>query len=700
MKQSNTLYSRYGLSINPFRLNAIDSNDLVRRVHANLSIDDNLALLKEEVFFKKKNHNVFLIGDSGTGKTHRVLIAHAEAEKNSLFSRLVSFSNDNHSGMFQFLNAILPKGSALLSNDKWQREIAKLKKQVKKGAYDPHHTAQIVADALNVKTPSFILIDNLDEVQMFSDNQSFFSFLFAISSLLNPGVLLMITMTPYFASVLTDQYPQGVSFFKMQFIEPLTDEDAEKIISKRMESYRLVHGLFPLFPFNSSAVKLLNSQSHGNTRCLVDLADMTLTAASYQKAAIITDVIVKEALFSVAEKRPLLLNEKIKSMHPSFDTLPTSSEEPSDVLAELDLSDSVVSVEPTLTPVTADMVSEKRTNVVSHSDLAGQIRPDEGGRKEQESDERIDENIPHSFSASPRSGIKKIDSSSGSSPHYFLQRADKNSLDDAIDSLEQGEAFDCSMMKVDDRSFVSSDDNGSTKRSADPANIMHQAKKQSKTRIKRNPPLKHDDENKSSCSDESCEKKGLDDSDKVQDCWQQYYSEEDELDNIEEHDEEPKGKNSDNLEKSKKQARMKKNENDTHSPVKQIKNNVLDETLDVNEGICSEEDTDQDEDTSTLDLKESAINPSESLIENENEQVVYTEEKRSSVDNSLVNIPQIKTKQCTSEQVSSDRSIELHSSLKRVLRVRCPECSKEFSIEIDEDTHVLTCPFCDFQGEF
>jgi hypothetical protein len=686
MKQTNTLYSRYGLALNPFRLNVIDSIDLVSRVHMNLSIDDNLALLKEEVFFKKKNHNVFLIGDVGMGKTHRVLIAHAEALKNSLFSRLVSFSNDNSSVMFQFLNAILPKGSALLSNDKWQREIAKLKKQVKKEAYDPHHTAQIVADALNVKTPSFILIDNLDEVQMFSDNQSFFSFLFTLSSLLNPGVLLMATMTPAFASVLTNEYPQGASFFKMKFIEPLTDEEAEKILSKWMESYRLVHGLFPLFPFNSPAVNLLNSQSHGNTRCLLDLADMALTAASYQKAANITDTLVKEALLSVSEKKPSLLKEKAISPLSPLNTWPEPSEGPSKEKCILPLPDSVVSVETNLTPDTADLIREGRPNVVSNSDLAEQINPDKGGKKKQESDERIDENIPHSFSASPRPGIKKIDSSSGSSFPLFLQQTDENVLNDAIDSLEQGEDLDYSLMKIDDGSFVSSDDNGSIRKPSDVASIMHQAKKQRTT----------NDE-----TDGSCEKEIEEKLDTTVDCWQPVDLNEDDLNFIDEDDKGPVTTNESDqvgttcVQKQEKSAGKKVNDTIISSSQSKRKTDVdLKDSFKHNDNFCPDHDNTMDKNEKRNTAKKKTKKPSVPLVEKNKENDSTSDEKKTDTDRS-----HLKNGQSQSEHTSSVRSVGLDSSLKRVLRVRCPECSKDFTIEIDEDTRLLTCPFCDFQGE-
>jgi ribosomal protein S27E len=724
MSSDDEKYARYGLGGNPFRNATEHSVDMVSRVHANLSVDDQLASLKEEVFFKRNGHSVFLVGDKGMGKTHRVMVAHAEASQNDLFSRVIRFSRKNRPGMYQFVKAFLPKGSALFSNDKWQRELAKVKKDAKKGRYQPQHVAQQVAIALNKNTPSFVLIDDLDDVQMLSDSQDFLSFLFHLSSMLQPGVFLMVSMSASFASWLLKQYPQVKNLVHFVYLQPLTSTDAENVLSKWLESFRLVDGLHGLFPFSHDAVSLLNSQSHGNVSSLLDLSDMALTAASFQKAVVITDVTVKEALLAVKEQKPAVLEEKEKNA--------SVSPELSSLIQQKPVNDGDHEDGSALNPVPAagGLAANDEGNSADDfsSDIIDLTNSDEGGSREKNDGEWVDEQLSSFSKESLNEGIKDINPCSPSAPYKHGISNDDHLLNEDSMSDRSEQKDEWSRMKTDDTAVVAPGDNGSKTRSDEPASIMHQAK-QNQERKKKD--TKHVDDQ----SDETST-----------DTWEPVDQEEDEKpveesklkNEVGNFNETKEDKGTDETEESEKideEVETKDSSDDVEEKRKQESNVEQEKINERKDSSPKISDEDSDKKTNHTEPEREVLKEPKKGVEEDLEPVnevkqQFTDETKETDEISEKDHDHIEPKKekssdaipkepddskditdtsKKSHEIKQHRPKVMHhaqnerqtqeSSSTRVLRVRCPECSKDFTIELDEHTNSLTCPFCGFHGE-
>ena len=288
-------YERYGLGGNPFEHLSTQRLATISRSHANLSIDDQLGDVKASVFHQKQKALITLIGREGFGKTERILVAAKEAENNNLFHAVFQVEENMRCAMEGLLQSLSPKGSTLLSNDKWEREIAGLKKKVRKG-YNPRDVGTAIAAALNSNVPCFLLIDDLHRVLNAADSQLFFQTLSVVIQKSIPGVFLLATVDEATA------FPQPVvnlvqSMRTHSFrLHPATLEDAEKIVSKQLQSQRLVDGISSTYPFTVEAVQRLNETAQGNPLLLLSCANVVLTAAAMQKTISITDDITTDAL--------------------------------------------------------------------------------------------------------------------------------------------------------------------------------------------------------------------------------------------------------------------------------------------------------------------------------------------------------------------------------------------------------------------
>jgi hypothetical protein len=507
--------------------------------------------------------------------------------------------------MYQFIKAFLPKGSALFSNDKWQRDLAKLKKETKKGGYDPLVVATIVADALNRKAPSFLLLDDLHMIQVLPDNQQFIQFIVELTHLLQPGVFFLITSTPSFASWILQHAPQTKKLFQMQVLQPLTSDEATLIVGKWLESHRLVDGLHPLFPFSTSSVHLLNSQGHGTIQSLLNLSDMALTAAVYQKAVVITDQTVKEALVSVEEQKPQVLDKMEKSSQETPELFQLMPQQPLHQASH----EKIPRLFPSKQVANAE-IFKTGPDICIPSNLSDQESKRES--EEHNMDDPQKNLIPIFFSESRQYGIKEASAVSPfAHPHMDIPQEVTNEYDESLREENAG----CTRMKTHHTPIITTnEDNGSRKKKIEPPSIMHHVKKTNEQHNGKTKPDHTLSASKPGAQHLLCSR------DDVNEVWEPAKECEEQKDN---------------------------------------KTNIENEHL-------VEDNNDE------LNAELSPINQQHVHITSHNEQLKE-------------NIRPIATKQ-------DNRST-------RVLRVRCPECSKDFSIELNQHSHFLACPFCGFQGE-
>jgi type II secretory pathway predicted ATPase ExeA len=277
-------YERYGLTGNPFRDLTSEGLENIELFHVNLVVDEGLRSIREEVLSKENKALVALVGSHGTGKTHRLRFALAEARAEGAFCVFYDVTDkvtNVMKGLAHEFLAAKPLGgfSKLFSAPPWYREMAALQKSSDKN-YDPIKTGKAISRALNENAPSLLLLNDLHNLMRTEDAEAFSKTLQEVADQIKPGVLVMFGCYPSYLVNLTKNRPALVSRINRTFLLPtLSIDEAGLLIAKKLLAKRIVEKLDPLYPFDEEAVAALNTASYGNPRRLVELADRALEYA-------------------------------------------------------------------------------------------------------------------------------------------------------------------------------------------------------------------------------------------------------------------------------------------------------------------------------------------------------------------------------------------------------------------------------------
>ena len=158
-------YERYGLISSPFRDLSSENVDDVEMFHVNLHVDQTLHSIKEEVFEKDNKALVALVGNNGTGKTERLLLAQAEGRARKAFCVYFDVTEKTSWIVRGIADSIVKTASLggfgqLFSAPSWLRELQALQK-TKGEDYDPVRAGRAIADALNANAPSLLLLNDV-----------------------------------------------------------------------------------------------------------------------------------------------------------------------------------------------------------------------------------------------------------------------------------------------------------------------------------------------------------------------------------------------------------------------------------------------------------------------------------------------------------------------------------------------------------
>ncbi|MCI4342487.1 MAG: hypothetical protein L3K11_09020, partial [Thermoplasmata archaeon] len=220
-------------------------------------------------------------GVHGAGKTERLLLTAAEARARKAFTVLfdvpekVPFVVRDLAAAFQ-KTAGLGGFAQLFSSPKWFRDLAGLQRS-KDGKYNAVEAGRAFAAALNANAPAVLLLNDLHNLPPGSEATAFATLLQELSDHAKPGVLVMFGCYPAFLIALTRTRPALTSRINRSLIlSGLSVEEAGLLIAKKLLAKRVVEDLEPLYPFEKSAVALLNETAAGNPRRLLELADRVL----------------------------------------------------------------------------------------------------------------------------------------------------------------------------------------------------------------------------------------------------------------------------------------------------------------------------------------------------------------------------------------------------------------------------------------
>jgi type II secretory pathway predicted ATPase ExeA len=294
-------YERYGLTGNPFRDLTSESLEDIEVFHVNLETDQALRNIKEEVLDKENRAFVALVGNHGTGKTHRLRVAQAEAKARGAFCVYDDISEKGTSTLKTLAHELLaakPMGgfSKLFSAPPWYREIAALEK-AKDGNYDPIKTGKAIARALNDNAPAFLLLNDLQNVAHAKDAELFLRTFEEIADAIKPGALVMFGCYPSYLVTLSKSRPGLSSRINRTFLLPTVSiDEASLLIAKKLLAKRIVENLDPLYPFDREAVAAINTAAYGNPRRLLELADRALEYAVDHRSYRVDSEVLKSSM--------------------------------------------------------------------------------------------------------------------------------------------------------------------------------------------------------------------------------------------------------------------------------------------------------------------------------------------------------------------------------------------------------------------
>jgi ribosomal protein S27E len=322
MKQS--VYERYGLSSNPFRDLSSESLENIDIFHVTQGVDEELTRMKEEIRYKENKAVVAILGGLGAGKTERMLLAANEASSQGLFYIMANMTFETQWVIEGVLESIINNKkiglfSRLFSSPKWLKEVYKLKK-VSKIGYDPERAGRVIADALNANAPSFFFINDFHHLSHASDSQRFLHVLHVLVDHIRPGVMIMIVSDFNFFNGLMRNHPSlNERINRKIVVPPLSDDEANLIIAKRLLEKRIVDDIEPLYPFTDDGISLLNAEVKGNPRHLLKLADVVVEYAARKRAIMVDESLVHEIITLGKNKQ---LNVEFDEKEPVIQSIP------------------------------------------------------------------------------------------------------------------------------------------------------------------------------------------------------------------------------------------------------------------------------------------------------------------------------------------------------------------------------------------
>ncbi len=255
-------YMRWMLRANPFAYLSSESLEEVRTLHVDTDIDEKLARLIDDAIKSKKKYLIFLVGEFGTGKTHRLrLIGEILPDIPSYY---VKIDVDDYLASLSRIASSIRK-----------KIFPPVKKKLPK---DPNILYEIIKNELNKDDISILMLDEVENIVISGtrkDAELFTKFISRLYKELEPGKIVIIACIPP-AYDLIRKLLGNVRHHKID-MKNIRPEEASKILRKRLQHYRNslneeAKNLNLGEPFTEELVKKMNELAGGNPRKLMKLA--------------------------------------------------------------------------------------------------------------------------------------------------------------------------------------------------------------------------------------------------------------------------------------------------------------------------------------------------------------------------------------------------------------------------------------------
>ncbi len=294
-------YERFGLTGNPFRDLASESQDDLLLQHVSQDVDRTLESIREEVADKENHAVVAILGEIGAGKTERLRVTAAEARERKILTVYVDVPERAES-----LWAALGRGFRaaaqaaglvrLFGTPAWYRGVAGLERPGRTPR-DPAEVGQALRRALNESAPSVLLLNDLHTLEAPAELSAFARAFEEVTGGIRPGVLVMLSAYEEYFARLRAAEPALASKVNRTFVlRRFRDDEAALLLAKKLLAKRVVEDLDPTYPFDLEAVAVLNAAALGNPRRLLEEADFALEHALARRAYRIEAALAREAL--------------------------------------------------------------------------------------------------------------------------------------------------------------------------------------------------------------------------------------------------------------------------------------------------------------------------------------------------------------------------------------------------------------------
>ncbi|RLG39725.1 MAG: hypothetical protein DRN78_06340 [Thermoproteota archaeon] len=300
-------YMRWMLRANPFAYLSSESLEEVHALHVDTEIDEKLAQLVDDVVRKGAKHLVFLVGEFGTGKTHRLRLI------NEILSDIPSFYvkidvDDFETSIMRIAESI--------------KRISPLKPLRKKLPRDPEELFTLIKSELNKYEVAILMLDEVENIVILGtrkDAELFSSFIARLYKELDRSRMIVIACIPPAYDIMKNLLGK-IPHEKLE-MKRINPKEARKILRKRLQYYRDVlneeaRNLNIGEPFTEDLVRKLNEMAEGNPRKLMKLARNLLAMLTRE---------LKESGKLNQEKVLKLISEA------SLEEEPTPTEEPDEI---------------------------------------------------------------------------------------------------------------------------------------------------------------------------------------------------------------------------------------------------------------------------------------------------------------------------------------------------------------------------------